>query len=370
MNSIANAIAGATHESQTSHVLLIMTPTASSTGKPILAASRNKRSKTLSMFRTLIYTVALGCGVFSAAEARELKLGYSLGPNSHYGESAHVIANKLETLSGGKWTIKEYPANALGGEREMIESAQIGTVDMVISSTGPVGNFIPETQITDIPFLFKSYEHAHAVLDGPIGQKILGKFPQYGLKALAWGENGFRNLTNSVRPVRTPEDAKGLKIRTMENQVHITAFRAMGILPTLMAFPELLTALQQGTVDGQENPIGVIVNANLSQIQEHLSLTQHIYSPALIIMSLSIWEELNDEEKGWFEQAAKAGAQAMRTKAEADAASGVAVLEKQGMQVVKKVDQAAFLKALDPAYTAYAKKFGKDKIDAIQNFQY
>lgn len=322
--------------------------------------------------RPIITAATLGLGLVAAiasAEARELKLGYSLGPDSHYGESAHAMAAKLAELSNGEWTIKEFPANALGGEREMVEGAQIGTVDLVVTSTGPVGNFVPETLITDIPFLFRDYDHAHAVLDGPIGQEILDKFPENGLIALAWGENGFRNLTNSVRAVKEPEDAKGLKIRTMENQVHMTAFKTIGVLPTPMAFPELFTALQQGTVDGQENPIGVILNAKFSEVQGYLSLTQHVYSPALILMSASIWGELSDEEKGWFKEAAMVGAQAMRDKAESDAADGVAELKAQGMTVVEDVDTAAFQEALEPAYEIYAEQFGKENIDRIRNYK-
>lgn len=301
--------------------------------------------------------------------AEELKIGYSLAPTSHYGASAAAMADELAKLSNGKWTLKQYPANALGGEREMVEGAQIGTVDVVVTSSGPVGNFVPDTLITDIPFLFKSYQHAHAVLDGPIGQSILDQFPKHGLIALAWGENGFRNLTNSKHAVRTPEDAKGLKIRTMENQVHMTAFKTLGVLPTPMAFPELFTALQQGTVDGQENPIGVILSAKFAQVQKYLTVSQHVYSPALIILSPAVWDRLNDEEKGWFKQAAKVGAKAMRDKAEADAASGVEELRRQGMEVVTQVDPAAFQQALKPAYAQYAKTFGQERIDAIRNYK-
>lgn len=303
------------------------------------------------------------------AGAEELKLGYSLPPTSHYGVAATAMADELARLSGDKWTIKQFPANALGGEREMVEGAQIGTVDLVITSTGPVGNFVPDTLITDIPFLFRDYEHAHAVLDGPIGQAILDKFPEHGLIALAWGENGFRNLTNSQRPVAKPEDAKGLKVRTMENQVHMTAFRELGMLPTPMAFPELFTALQQGTVDGQENPIGVILSAKFAQVQKHLSLTQHVYSPALILMSPAVWDKLSDEEKDWFRQAAKLGAEAMRKKSFEDAQNGVEALRQQGMEVVDDIDREAFAAALQPAFAEYAKKFGQDKIDAIRNYK-
>jgi TRAP-type transport system periplasmic protein len=296
-----------------------------------------------------------------------LKLGYSLAPTSHYGVGATAMGEELERLSDGKFTIEQFPANALGGEREMVEGAQIGTVDLVVTSTGPVGNFVPDTLITDIPFLFRDYDHAHAVLDGPIGQAILDQFPNHGLVALAWGENGFRNLTNSVRPIRTPEDSRGLKVRTMENQVHMQAFQQLGVLPTPMAFPELFTALQQGTVDGQENPIGVILSANFSQVQKHLSLTQHVYSPALIIMAPSVWDGLSEEEQGWFKEAAAAGAKAMRAKVREDAENGVAQLKAQGMEVVEDVDRAAFEEALQPAFAAFAQRFGQEKIDEIRN---
>ncbi|HEY9057955.1 MAG TPA: TRAP transporter substrate-binding protein [Aurantimonas sp.] len=303
----------------------------------------------------------------STADAVELKLGYSLSETSHYGVGATAMAEELEKLTDGKFTVKQFPANALGGEREMVEGAQLGTVDLVITSTGPVGNFVPETLITDIPFLFRDYDHAHAVLDGPIGQELLDKFPDNGLIALAWGENGFRNLTNSKQAVATPEDAKGLKIRTMENQVHMEAFSELGVLPTPMAFPELFTALQQGTVDGQENPIGVILSAKFAEVQKHLSLTNHVYSPALILMSPSAWDGLSDEEKEAFRQAARAGAAAMREKVRSDADSGVATLKEAGMEVTEDVDRAAFEKALEPLMAKYAEQFGQDKLDAIRD---
>jgi tripartite ATP-independent transporter DctP family solute receptor len=304
------------------------------------------------------------------ANAVELKLGYSLAPTSHYGVGAAAMAEELARLSNGTFTIEQFPANALGGEREMVEGAQLGTVDLVITSTGPVGNFVPDTLITDIPFLFKNYEHAHAVLDGPIGQNILDQFPKHGLIALAWGENGFRNLTNNRRAVKSPADAEGLKIRTMENRVHMTAFKTIGVLPTPMAFPELFTALQQGTVDGQENPIGVILSAKFSQVQKYLSLTNHVYSPALIIASPSVWDGLSEEEKGWLRTAAAAGAKAMRAKVYADATNGVEQLREQGMEVTTEVDRAAFEQALKPAYADYAKTFGREKIDEIRNYAY
>ena len=324
------------------------------------------------LYNSVLRAALVGASMLAAAAvgAAELKVGYSLPQTSHYGVGATVFGEQLDKLTSGKYTVKQFPANALGGEREMVEGAQIGTVDVVITSTGPVGNFVPDTLITDIPFLFKNYEHAHAVLDGPIGQEILDKFPEHDLIGLVWTENGFRNLTNSKHAVKEPEDAAGLKIRTMENPVHMEAFSKIGILPTPMAFPELFTALQQGTVDGQENPIGVIVSAKFSEVQKYLSLTNHVYSPAVIIVSPSVWDGLSDEEKAAFKEAGKAAAKAMREKVRADADSGVETLRSQGMEVVTDVDRAAFEKALEPLMAGYAEKFGKERLDAIRNYKY
>ena len=244
---------------------------------------------------------------------------------------------------------------------------QLGTQELAFSSTGPIPNFVPETKILDVPFLFRDKAHARAVLDGPIGQEMLTKFDSKGFKALAWAENGFRHMTNSKRDIVKPEDAKGLKMRTMENKVHMDGYRAFGILPTPMAFPELFGALQQGTVDGQENPIPVILSAKFAQVQKHLSLTGHVYSPALLLLSPKVWNKLSDGDKKVFVQAAQAAGAAQRKKVNEDEANGIAQLEQQGMKVIKTVDKGAFQAALKVPYEGYAKEFGADNIKKIQD---
>jgi tripartite ATP-independent transporter DctP family solute receptor len=304
-----------------------------------------------------------------AAAQMVLKLGYSLPATSHYGAGAIAFAAEIAKKSGGRYKIEQYPANALGGEREMTEAVQLGTLDLVITSTGPIGNFVPETLITDIPFLFRDYDHAHRVLDGPIGQEILDKCTPKGLLCLAWSENGFRHLTNNKRAVNTPDDMKGLKVRTMENQVHMMAFRTLGAAPTPMAFPELFGALQQGTVDGEENPIPVITSARFAQVQKYLSLTGHVYSPALVIMPATVWNRLSDADKKMFKQAALVSAAATRQKVAEVETTGIKELQSQGMQVVTNIDKAKFQAALAPAYAEYAKKFGQANIDRIRNYK-
>jgi tripartite ATP-independent transporter DctP family solute receptor len=242
--------------------------------------------------------LALCIGTAGAAQAETvLKLGYTATNDSHYGAAANVFGEELAKRTNGRYKVQQFPSSALGGEREMIEAVQLGTQDMVITSTGPVGNFIPATRIFDIPFLFRDYAHARKVLDGPIGQEVLKKFPAKGFVGVVWLENGFRHMTNSRHPINVPADVKGLKIRTMENKVHMEAFKTMGALPTPMAMNELFTALQQGTVDGQENPVPVILSNKLYTVQDNVSLTGHVYSPALLLMSSDAWNKLSEADR-------------------------------------------------------------------------
>lgn len=295
-----------------------------------------------------------------------LKIGYTPPKDSHYGVGATTFCDEVEKGTQERYKCQHFPSSALGGEREMIESVQLGTQDLVNTSTGPLGNFVADTRIVDIPFLFRDYEHARKVMDGAIGQDLLKKMQAKGLIGLAWTENGFRHMTNSKRPILQASDAAGLKVRTMENKVHMDGYKTFGLLPTPMAFPELFTALQQGTVDGQENPIPVILSSKFSQVQKHLSLTGHVYSPAVLILSPKVWDKLSEADKKVFVAAAQKATVAQRKRVNDDEANGIAQLKKDGMQVVEKVDGESFRKAVAPAYASFAKEFGAERIAAIQ----
>ena len=311
--------------------------------------------------------MTLATGMLAAQAQVTLKIGYATNKESHYGVGSTMFCDEVEKNTQNRYKCQQFPSSALGGEREQIEAVQLGTQDLVNTSTGPVGNFVPEVKIVDIPFLFRDYDHARKVMDGPIGQDILSKFPSKGIIALGWTENGFRHMTNSKRDIVKPADAAGLKMRTMENKVHMDGYRTFGILPTPMAFPELFGALQQGTVDGQENPIPVILASKFSQVQKHLSLTGHVYSPALLLMSPRTWNKLTEADKKVFLEAAKKAGAAQRKKVNDDENSGIAQLEKEGVKVIKTVDSNAFREALKPAYVSYAKEFGADNIKKIQD---
>ncbi len=310
------------------------------------------------MFRTRRVALAaalaapLSAGLFaaSAAAQTQITIQHPLPLNSHYGAGATGLKESLEAATGGRYRVN---IQRNDNEREMIESVQIGTLDCTITSTGPVGNFVPEVRNVDVPFLFRDYAHARGVLDSEIGQGLLQRFTSRGMVGVVWLENGFRHLTNSRREVQTPADVRGLKVRTMENQVHMRAFQTLGALPTPMAFSELIPALQQGTVDGQENPIPVIVANNLNQVQRYLTLTGHVYSPALLICNPGTLQRMSAADRNAFMEAAKAAQKANRDRVSADEASGVDELRRRGMQVVTQVDPAAFQQALAATFAEY-----------------
>ena len=319
-------------------------------------------------FRSALLATTFSLGLIASAAAQTvMKISISTAQNSHQGIGIDTFAKEVAARTGGRYKVETFYNGSLGGERESIESVQLGTQDLTLSSTGPVPNFVPETKILDVPFLFRDKAHARAVLDGPIGQDLLTKFDPKGFKALAWAENGFRHMTNSRRAVNAPEDLKGLKLRTMENPVHIAAYKGLGIVTTPMAFPEVFTALQQGTVDGQENPLSVIMASKFDQVQKHLSLTGHVYSPCIFLMNKAAFDKLNPADKTAFLEAAKAGVKANRDRVDQDDANGVKELRAKGMQVVENVDKTRFVAMLAPVNAEFEKQFGKANLDAIRN---
>ncbi len=319
---------------------------------------------------TLAVAGALTLGLASVTHAQVvMRNSVSIAQNSHQGNGIDVLSQEVEKGTKGRIIIKNFFSGSLGGERESIESVQLGTQELTGTSTGPIPNFVPAVKILDIPFLFRDKAHARAVLDGPIGQAMLKEFDSKGFKALAWSENGVRHMTNNKRPINLPDDLKGLKMRTMENPVHVAAYKGFGIITTPMAFPEVFTALQQGVVDGQENPLSVIMAAKFEQVQKYMTLTAHVYSPALLLMNKASFDKLSPADQKVFLDAAKLAVVATRARVDKDDASGVTELRSKGMSIIENFDKAAFVAKLAPVFTQFEKEFGKDKIDAIRNYK-
>ncbi len=318
-------------------------------------------------FASLLCVLCLTCLPISAHAQTELQLGHPQPESSAFQAGAQAFAADFERRTGGRYKIIISPAGILGGERTLVAKAQNGNIDLVLTSTGPVGHFVPETLLTDIPFLFRDSAHAHKVLDGPIGQDILARFQVNKLVALAWGENGFRHLTNNRLPIRTPEDLQGLKIRTMENPVHITAFKVLGARPAPMSFTDLYAALQSEKIDGQENPLPTILSSGFGPIQKYLSLTGHVYSAALFIAAPATVNKLSEADRKALFDAAKSGAAAMRKRVAEIEATALDELKQQGMRVENEINKERFQAALSAAYADYAKRFGASTLERIRN---
>ena len=305
-----------------------------------------------------------------AAEAQEpkvLNLGFVGRVTAPEGVAMTSFAEEIKAKTNGRYEVRLHPGGALGGDREVLEGLQLGTVDLAVPSTSVIANFVPEVQVFDIPFLFRDFDHAQAVLDGPIGQEILAKFNAKGLQGLAFGGIGFRQLTNSRHPVTGPADVKGLKIRTQENQIHLTVWRALGALPTPMALPEVFTALQQGVVDGQENPIGAILNNKFGQVQKYLTITNHAFTPVGFVMSPRAFDALSAEDKKLFLEAARHAMIVCKAEVAKVEKTGVDELRKLGLQVVEKVDTAEFQALLKPTFAEFGKRFGEATIARIRD---
>ena len=258
----------------------------------------NKKFWLLGLSLMMLAAFALtGCGGDKKPETKTaqpagpqtIKLAHVVNEKDGFHVAALKFKELVEQRTQGKVKVELFPNAQLGDERTLIEGMQIGTVHMGVITNGPVANFLPEIAAFEMPFLFNSPAQAYKVLDGEVGQKVLAKLDAINLKGLAYAERGFRNLTNSKRPVKTPADMAGLKIRVMENPVYIDTFKTLGTNPVPMAWTEALTALQQGTIDGQENPINVIYSFKLNETQKHLSMTQHSYAPALFLMSKKVF---------------------------------------------------------------------------------
>ncbi len=289
-----------------------------------------------------------------------LKLGHAVSDQHPYHMGAERFKEIVEKETGGEVEVSLFPNNQLGtGERDLLEGLQLGVVDVYVGSTGPMGGFEKKFMLFDFPFLFKDKAQAYEVLDGEIGTYVMGLLDKIGIKGLAWYENGFRHFTNSKRPVNTPDDVKGLKLRTMENKIHMALWRAMGADPTPMAWGEVFTALQQGTVDGQENPVPIIYVQKIYEVQKHLALTGHVFSPAMIAIAKAKFDALPEGHRAVILKAARESALYQREQITRMEEEQVAKLKELGMEVTAP-NVAPFREATKPVYDQFRGELGDD----------
>ncbi|BCJ87594.1 TRAP transporter substrate-binding protein [Effusibacillus dendaii] len=300
---------------------------------------------------------------------RVIKAGIGLNEDHPEGQGLKKFKEIVEQKSGGKLKVQNYYAAQLGDDQKMTEALKGGLQEITVPSTSPLVGTVKEFGIFDFPFLFNNEKEADAVLDGPIGKKILDKLPEHGLIGLGYWENGFRNLTNSKHPVAKMEDFQGLKIRTMQNTVHLDAFKALGANPTPMAFSEVYNALESKTVDGQENPLATIESNKFYEVQPYLSLTNHVYTPFAFLVSKKFWDQLSDEEKKILQDAAVEAGKYERQLNREQNQKSLDNLKAKNMKIneVSNEEKARIQAAVKPVIDQYAKKFGEDLVKEMND---
>jgi TRAP-type transport system periplasmic protein len=303
----------------------------------------------------------------AGAQARMLRLGYTLPEDSQLGVGAAAFDAELSFATKSRLQIQQFANSALGDEVTMLKGVQSGSIDLAFISGVALPNILPEVGVFNIPFLFRDVKHAHAVFDSMIGDFFLDRFRAKGLVALAWGENGTRHITNAKVAVREPRDLKGMKIRLPQSQVILAGFKALGADASPLPFTQLYDALKAGKFDGQENPIQTIIAANLNQVQKHLTISSHIYDPAVIVMAEAAFNQLSAADQKAIVGAAKFGAQASRVYAESQP-KGIEQLRRVGMQVVSDIDTSKFAAAMAAASPMFEQLFGSDLIGKIRAF--
>lgn len=312
------------------------------------------------VFGAVLTSVAL-TGAAHAADI-ELKLAWLTAdsPTDPYAIAAHAFKDELEAALPGRVEVQLFPNRQLGDDKEILEGLQFGTIDLGIITNAVVANLEPTYQLVDLPFLFGSAEQAHSVLDGAVGQQLAENLSAHGVVSLGAAEGGFRNMINNTRPVRTPEDVEGVKYRTMQNPVFIEMFSSLGGSPVPMAWGEVFTAMQQGTVDGLEIPASVVNSNNYAEVTKYLSFTRHTYSAIHLLMSERSLDRLPEDVQQAVLDAGRAAIVEQRKAVAAAEADVVEALKAQGMEINDIEDVSAFRAKVGPVYDRFEPTIGAE----------
>ena len=322
---------------------------------------------TYSLTRSFAFaaTTAMAFATAGSAAEIELKLAWLTAdsPTDPYAIAAHAFKDEIESALPDRVEVSLFPNRQLGDDKEILEGLQFGTIDMGIITNAVVANLEPTYQLVDLPFLFGSAEQAHDVLDGLVGQQLEDNLREHGVVSLGAAEGGFRNMINNTRPVRTPDDVEGVKYRTMQNPVFIEMFSSLGGSPVPMAWGEVFTAMQQGTVDGLEIPASVVNSNNYADVTKYLSFTRHTYSAIHLLMSERTFEGLPEDVQQAVLEAGEAAIEAQREAVAAAEAEVVQALTDKGMEINDIEDVGAFRARVGPVYERFEPTIGKELLD-------
>jgi tripartite ATP-independent transporter DctP family solute receptor len=300
------------------------------------------------------------------AQAARLRFAHTLPEADSWHRAALRFADLARERTSGAVTVQVFAAGVLGSDPTSIAAARGGTLDIVVAGNPFFTGLAPKLNALDLPFQFRDRRHVAAVLDGPIGQSLRGELDGSSLTVLGFWDIGFRNVTNSRRPIAAPADIRGLRIRTTPNPAHIKAFQLLGANPAPMPFTELFTALETRAVDGQENPTTLILSSRFHEVQRHLSITRHAYTAGILAMSKARFEALAPAQRDALMAAAAEVTPQQRRMNEEGEGTALAALKQHGMQVVEEPDRSAFARiVVEETRRDYASRFGADLPEAI-----
>ena len=324
------------------------------------------------LVKSIVLALAM-TGAASAAQAadykpRIIRFGYGLAEDSNQGRAVKFFADDLAKRTGNKLKARPFGNASLGSDTQMQNALIGGAQEMMVGSTATLVGIVKDFGVYDLPFLFNNEKEADAVLDGPFGQKLAAKLQDKGLVGLVYWENGFRNLTNTKRPVAKMEDMQGIKLRVMQNPVYIDMFNSFGANAVPLPFSELFTALETKTVDGQENPVNTIQSSKFYEVQKYLSITKHVYSPWIVLASKKWWDGLSADEHKAIQEAAVASRDFERKDSREASVKAIDFLKEKGMQVsvVSDTELARMREKAKPAFDKFAAEGGADAIKELQ----
>ncbi len=320
------------------------------------------------MLKTLVALATVATLGTAAAQERTLKMGLA-SPETHPAAAGmKKFAETVAARTGGRIKVNLFFNSTLGSDQAVVSAIKGGTVELAVMNTGILASEAKELAIFDFPFLFANEKESDAIVDGPIGRKMHALLEPKGIVGLSYWELGYRQITNSRRPVTKVEDIEGLKLRVIPNPINIDWVKALGANPTPLPFPEVYGALEQKAIDGQENPISVIASNKFWEVQKHMAITNHQYNPQSVIMSKKVWDSLSAADRKIIDEAADEAARTQREQARAAVAANLDLLKKNGMQVTQfsPAEVAKLREKMKPVIAKYTANVGEALVGEMQ----
>jgi len=297
-----------------------------------------------------------------------IRLGHVLPESHNWHTAATGFAEEVNSRTEGRVAIEVFPSGQLGSEKEVIEGLQFGSVQAALIGSGSFQGIEPRMGIIEMPYAWGARDQAFAALDGDLGVALADMLDGKGIKVLGWWENGFRNITNNVRPVKKPEDLAGLKIRVTPDKVRLATFEGLSAEPAPLSFGELYSALQQGLFDAQENPLAIIYSASFFEVQKYVSLSEHIWGAATLTISNATWNKISPEDQAIVMEAATSWGLKQRDMVAATNDKLIAQLEEKGMEF-NEVDKAAFIEAVEPIWESQKSVYGEELLTILNTYR-